>query len=291
MERLSLGAASVALPRRAAALSAALIAAAAVAWIVFAGWMGNMEGVGADLTAAAFAGSWALMMAAMMLPSMTPVVALYDRMRAGHGLGAEATAAFVAGYLATWVAAGLAAYGLVRLGDGLLGDTLAWEEAGRPLAGAVVLLAAAYQLSPLKERCLTHCRSPLGFLLSHWRPGRTGAIRVGMTHGAWCVGCCWGLMATLFAVGLMSIGWMAAVALLIAFERLVPGGAWTRFAVAGVLALVGLALLVAPDAVPDAGGGGMGDMGEMTMPQGEAPMPQGEKVMPQGQMPMPEMHE
>jgi predicted metal-binding membrane protein len=260
MERLSLGAASVAVPRRAAALAATLIGAAALAWIAFAGWMGGMDGVGADLGAAAFAGSWALMMAAMMLPSMTPVVALYDRMRLGHGLGAQASAGFVAGYLATWVMAGLAAYGLVKAGDAIAGGALAWDEAGRPLAGATVLLAAGYQVSPLKERCLAHCRSPLGFLLSHWRGGSSGAVRMGATHGAWCVGCCWGLMATLFAVGLMSIGWMAAVAGLIAFERLAPGGAQTRLAVAAALAVLGLALLVVPDAVPGTGG-----MSEMTM--------------------------
>ena len=198
-----------------------------------------MEGVGADLGAATFAGSWALMMAAMMLPSMTPVVALYDRMRLGHALGAEATAAFVAGYLATWVGAGLTAFALVKAGDALLGETLAWDEAGRWVAGAVVLVAAAYQLSPLKDRCLRHCRSPLGFLLSHWRDGRAGALKMGATHGAWCVGCCWGLMATLFAVGLMSIGWMAAVAGLIAIERLAPGGSRTRYGVAAALAVLG----------------------------------------------------
>jgi predicted metal-binding membrane protein len=258
MERLTAGA--IATPRRAGLLAAALVAAAAGAWLGFAAWMGGMQGVGADLTAAAFAGSWALMMAAMMLPSMTPVVGLYDRMRLGHHLGSEATAAFVAGYLATWVAAGLIAFVLVKAGDALLGDTLAWDEAGRPLAGVVVLLAAAYQLSSLKDRCLRHCRSPLGFLLSHWRDGRAGALRMGAIHGAWCVGCCWGLMATLFAVGLMSIGWMAAVAGLIAIERLAPGGARTRYGVAAALAVLGLALLIVPDAVPGTGGG----MTEMT---------------------------
>ena len=258
MERLTAGA--IAAPRRAAVLAAALVAAAAAAWLGFAAWMGGMEGVGADLTAATFAGSWALMMAAMMLPSMTPVVGLYDRMRLGHNYGAEATAAFVAGYLATWVAAGLTAFGLVKAGDALFGDTLAWDEAGAEVAAVVVLLAAGYQLSPLKDRCLRHCRSPLGFLLSHWRDGRAGAFKMGTRHGAWCVGCCWGLMATLFAVGLMSIGWMAAVAGLIAIERLAPGGARTRYGVAAALAILGLALLLFPDAVPGIGSEGMSQM-------------------------------
>jgi predicted metal-binding membrane protein len=167
-----------------------------------------------------------------------------------HALGAAATGAFVAAYLALWVAAGLAAYGIVQAADALAGGTLAWHDAGRPLAGAVILLGAAYQLTPLKERCLRHCRSPLGFLLSHWRDGRVGALRMGVVHGTWCFGCCWALMATLFAVGLMSLGWMAFVAVLIAVERLAPGGERTRYGVAATLAVLGLMLLVAPGAVP-----------------------------------------
>ena len=262
MERLSV---PLAAQRRAfSPLAVATIAAGAGAWVAFAIWMGNMPGVGADLGAATFAGSWALMMAAMMLPSMTPVVSLYDRMRVGHRMHRGATAAFVAGYLAMWTAIGLAAYGLVRAGDALLGGTLGWNDAGREVAAVVILLAAAYQLSPLKERCLRHCRSPLGFLLAHWRGGYDGAVRMGATHGAWCVGCCWALMATLFAVGLMSLGWMAFVAVLIAVERLVPfSEVTTRRVIAAALVIIGLALLVVPNAVPGADhpkGGGMDSM-------------------------------
>jgi predicted metal-binding membrane protein len=252
--------------RRAVSQPAALtLAASAAAWIGFAIWMGGMPGVGADLSVAAFAGSWTLMMAAMMLPSMTPVVSLYDRMRAGHALSRVATGAFVAGYLALWAGVGLAAYGVVRAGESIAGGTLGWHDAGRAVAGAVILLAAAYQVSPLKERCLRHCRTPLGFLLAHWRGGRSGALRMGAIHGSWCFGCCWALMATLFAVGLMSLGWMAFVAVLIAVERLAPGGRRTRLAVAGVLAVLGVALLAVPSAVPGTGhSGGMRDMGGMT---------------------------
>jgi predicted metal-binding membrane protein len=259
--------ASLARERRAVStLAAVTLAASAAAWVGFAVWMGGMPGVGADLAAATFLGSWALMMAAMMLPSMTPVVALYDRMRAGHDLQRVATAAFVAGYLATWTAVGLGAYGLVRAADALAGDALGWQDAGRPIAGAVILVAAAYQLSPLKERCLRHCRSPLGFLLSHWRGGYAGAAKMGAIHGAWCVGCCWALMATLFAVGLMSLGWMAFVAVLIAIERLVPWNAATvRRVIAGALAALGLALRDVPNAVPGADRPAGGGMDGMTM--------------------------
>jgi len=189
----------------------------------------------------------------MMLPSMTPVVSLYDRMRRGHRLDGTATGAFIAGYLLTWAVVGLGAYALIRAGDAIAGSALSWHHAGRPLAGATILVAAAYQLSPLKDRCLHHCRSPLGFLLGHWRGGRGGAVRMGAVHGGWCAACCWGLMATLFALGLMSIGWMAFVAVLIALERLAPvRGTRVRVAIAAALAVLGLALLVVPSAVPGA---------------------------------------
>jgi predicted metal-binding membrane protein len=115
-------------------------------------------------------------------------------------------------------------------------DVLAWDRAGRWIAGATLLVAAAYELTPLKHVCLEKCRSPLGFLLGAWRDGRAGALQMGTRHGAWCVGCCWALMASLFALGVMSLAWMALVAALIAAEKL--------------LLALGVLLLAAPDAVP-----------------------------------------
>ncbi|HXH97116.1 MAG TPA: DUF2182 domain-containing protein, partial [Gaiellaceae bacterium] len=129
-------------------------------------------------------------------------------------------------------------------------DVLGWDRAGRWVAGATLLLAAVYQLTPLKDACLGKCRSPLGFLLGSWRSGHAGALRMGARHGAWCVGCCWALMASLFALGVMSITWMAVVAGLIAVEKTLP---WRRVATWGTAALLlGLAvlLLAAPDAIP-----------------------------------------
>ena len=120
-------------------------------------------------------------------------------------------ALFVAGYLVAWTAAGVLGYaifdGLRSLDLGLL----AWEDAGRHVAGAVIVGAALYQLTTPKDACLRHCRSP-AMLLRRWRPGRLGALRMGIEHGACCVGCCWALMAALFALGVMSIAWMAFVA-------------------------------------------------------------------------------
>jgi predicted metal-binding membrane protein len=195
-----------------------------------------------------FLGVWIVMMAAMMLPSVAPTVALHARMTRRRS--PVAPLAFTAGYLVTWAGAGLLAYGAFALGRSLLGDALAWDGAGRWVAGGTLMLAAAYELTPLKDACLTKCRSPLGFLLGSWRDGVSGALAMGTRHGAWCVGCCWALMAALFALGVMSLAWMAFVATLIALEKTLP---WSRFATGGIAAVLlalGVLLVVAPDAVP-----------------------------------------
>ncbi len=195
-----------------------------------------------------FVGVWVVMMAAMMFPSVSPTVALYSRM------GGERTPlsalAFAAGYLLTWTGAAMLAFSIAFGGHRVVGDVLAWDRAGRWVAGGTLVLAAVYELTPLKDVCLGKCRSPLGLLLSSWRGGRTGAVRMGMRNGAWCVGCCWALMASLFALGVMSITWMAVVAGLIAVEKTVP---WRRVAVYGTTAILftlGVLLFTAPDAIP-----------------------------------------
>jgi predicted metal-binding membrane protein len=189
-----------------------------------------------------FLGAWVVMMAAMMFPSVAPTVALYARMTRER----SRPALFVVGYLLIWGAVGAVAYALVRIA----GDVLAWDRAGRWIAGATLLAAAAYELTPLKDACLGKCRSPLGFLLGAWRDGRAGALEMGARHGAWCVGCCWALMLSLFALGVMSIAWMAFVAGLIAAEKLLPWRRVATYGTAGILLVLGLLLLMAPDAVP-----------------------------------------
>lgn len=128
---------------------------------------------------------------------------------------------FAAGYLLTWAAAGLLAFLIALIAAHSLGDVFAWKRAGQSLAGATIVIAAVYELTPLKDVCLGKCRSPLGVLLGSWRDGWSGALRMGAKNGAWCVGCCWALMASLFALGVMSIVWMALVAALIAIEKTV----------------------------------------------------------------------
>lgn len=188
------------------------------------------------------------MMAAMMLPSVSPTVALYSRMTKQRS--PVAPLVFVSGYLLTWTAAGLLAFGISEAGRRVLSDVLSWDRAGRWVAGGVLAVAAAYELTPLKTVCLRHCRSPLGFLLASWRPGLSGALRMGAKHGAWCVGCCWALMAALFALGVMSIVWMAFVAGLIAAEKTLPWGRAVMFGTAAILLTLGVLLVAVPDAIP-----------------------------------------
>jgi predicted metal-binding membrane protein len=193
-----------------------------------------------------FLGVWVVMMAAMMLPSLAPTVALYSRM----ARDSMAALLFTGAYLVAWGAAGAALYVIARAGGAIAGDVLAWERAGRWVAGATLLAAAAYEVTPLKDVCLGKCRSPLGFLLGSWRDGRAGAVQMGVRLGAWCVGCCWALMASLLALGVMSIAWMAFVAALIAAEKTLPWRRTATYTTAGLLLALGLLVLAAPDAVP-----------------------------------------
>jgi predicted metal-binding membrane protein len=235
----------------------ALFALAVVAWAITGARMQGMDaGPGTDPgTLGFYLTSWVAMMAAMMFPSVAPLVAIYaglQRARRAKQVPAPVGAAtfLVAGYLVTWTAAGLLAFGLFEAGRALLGEQLAWDAGGRWVAAGVLLAAAAYEFTPLKNACLTRCRGPLSFILESWRDGRLGALRMGIEHGAWCVGCCWALMAALFALGVMSIAWMVVVALLIAVEKLLPWRRSATAAVAGVLLVLALAVAAAPGSVP-----------------------------------------
>ena len=231
-------------------LIALLFALAASAWWFTVDRMRGMdEGPGTDLgTLGWFLGVWLVMMAAMMFPSVSPTVALYSRMTKKRS--PLAPLVFSSGYLLTWTAAGLVAFGASELGGRLVGDALSWDRAGRWVAGGILVVAAAYELTPLKTVCLRHCRSPLGFLLGSWRNGLSGALQMGAKHGAWCVGCCWALMASLFALGVMSIAWMAFVAALIAAEKMLPWGRAVTYAAAAILLALGILLVAVPDAIP-----------------------------------------
>ena len=219
-----------------------LLALAGAAWWSTVDRMAGMDGgPGTDLgTLGWFLGIWVVMMAAMMFPSLAPTTALYARMTRRRGWSRPLL--FAAAYLLVWGAAGLVAYGLFRLGRNVLGSELAWRNGGRWFAGAVLAIAAIYELTPLKDVCLGKCRSPLGFLLGAWREGHRGALEMGSKHAAWCLGCCWALMAGLFALGVMSVAWMALIAALITVEKTIP---WRRAATWGTaVVLVALAITV-----------------------------------------------
>jgi predicted metal-binding membrane protein len=231
-------------------LVAVLLALAGIGWWWTAEQMRGMDngpwtGLG---TLGWFLGVWVVMMAAMMFPSVAPTIALYSRMtRARSQLS---PLLFAAGYLITWAGAGLLAFALGVVATRGLGDVFAWNRAGQWIAGSTVVIAAVYELTPLKDVCLGKCRSPLGFLLGSWRDGWQGALRMGAKNGAWCVGCCWALMASLFALGVMSVPWMAFVAGLIAVEKTVPWRRVATYATALVLLTLGILLFTAPHLIP-----------------------------------------
>jgi predicted metal-binding membrane protein len=244
-----------------------LVGVAAASWWWTADRMRGMDdGPGTNLGSLGwFLGVWVVMMAAMMLPSASPTVALYSQLtRRREPFG---PLVFTAGYLLVWGATGLLAYGLYRSADSLLGDHLSWGGAGRWVAAGILLAAALYQLTPLKDACLGACRSPLGFLVGHWRDGLSGALRMGARHGAVCAGCCWALMAALFALGVMSLAWMALVAALIAAEKTLPWRRVATWGTAAVLLVLAVLLVAVPDAIPGLtipGSGPMMDrMGQM----------------------------
>lgn len=221
------------------ALIAGIAALAAAAWAYLAWMPVAMPGMGMSAMEGADAARWstaqflpvflmwAIMMAAMMLPGAAPAVLVFDRLvtsRQRAGRAYAGTWWFVAGYLGTWSAFSVAA----ALAQSALHASAALSASmmlTHPFTGAAVLAAAgAYQLSPLKGRCLSHCRSPLEFLMLHWREGRGGAFLMGVQHGTWCVGCCWLLMSVLFVVGVMNLAWIGLMSLLVIAEKTLPHG-------------------------------------------------------------------
>ena len=175
------------------------------------------------LNAAAIGGMWAVMMAAMMLPSALPMIRSFAALCERRGERAP-WRSFVAAYLLVWLGFSLAATGaqwaLQAAGwvDAMIVSTSA------PLGAALLLIAGAWQFSPLKRLCLARCRTPIGFLLGEWREGVRGGFVMGLRHGGFCLGCCWALMALLFVGGAMNPAWVAALSVAVAIEKLVPGG-------------------------------------------------------------------
>ena len=231
-------------------LVAALLAVAAIAWVWTAREMRGMDaGPWTSLGGLGwFIGIWVVMMAAMMLPSISPTVALYARIT--REKSPLSPWMFAVGYLLMWAVVGLLAYLVGAVAVDRFGDLLAWDRAGRALAGATLIVAALYEVTPPKDACLAKWRSPLGALLGSWREGLSGAIRMGVRSGTRCVGGCWALTASLFALGVMSVSWMAFIAGIIAVEKTLPWRRGLTYATAAVLLTIGVLIIVAPDVVP-----------------------------------------
>jgi len=239
------------------ALIGALLALAGLAWLVVVRRMNGMDaGPGTDPGALGFYTlSWIVMMAAMMFPSIVPMVlafaSIQQRRRARGALqDSVSTGTFVAGYVLSWTVFGIAAYASFTWVRSLSIGALSWSHDGRYLAGGALVAAAIYQLTPAKNACLRRCRGPLDFVLEHWREGQLGALRMGASHGAWCVGCCWMIMVALFALGLMSITWMIVLAAAIAAEKLLPSPTATNRVIAVCIAALGIAVIASPANVP-----------------------------------------
>ncbi|HEX7074039.1 MAG TPA: DUF2182 domain-containing protein [Hyphomicrobiaceae bacterium] len=206
--------------------------------------MPSMSAMGPAAFALTFV-MWVVMMAGMMLPSAAPTILFYGalvRKNAARGTVLPAVWVFVSGYLLVWTGFSLAAVLLqTALGRAAL-LTPAMTSASNRLSGMLLVAAGVYQLTPLKDLCLSKCRNPVQFFLTHWRPGAGGALQMGITQGAYCLGCCWLLMLLLFVVGVMNLAWVALIAAFVFLEKLLPAGRLSS-------RLAGVALIVAGSAV------------------------------------------
>jgi predicted metal-binding membrane protein len=266
------------MPRERNVIVALLLVLAAAAWIVLirqsratsadpmVGMSGTAEMPGMEMPAGAgaltmgmsaplFIALWVVMMVAMMFPSAVPMTVMFARVASGKrsvGQPFVPTWVFVLGYLAVWTAFGVVADLLAVALGGLAARSEGIAMAAPRIGGAVLVLAGAYQLSPLKQACLKQCRSPFHFIATSWREGYGGALRMGAEHGAYCVGCCWMLMVILFPLGMTNVAAVAPVALLIFAEKAWLFGVQVSRAAAAALVLCGVVVIAIPSALPTA---------------------------------------
>src|SRR3954453_6639768 len=252
-----------------------LLVLATAAWAVLV-WQGRsadmdmaMDTSTMGLRAPLFLAIWVVMMVAMMFPTAAPMILTFHRVQAGkreRGDTFVSTWLFIAAYMLVWVMAGIGAY-VGALAAEAVAARMALSSANAARIGGVILIAAGiYQLTPLKDLCLSKCRTPIGFIMTSWRDGASGAVRMGLLHGAYCLGCCWLLFVLLFPLGIMNIAAMAAITLLIFAEKTLP---WSRAAAritAAAIVAYGGVVLAAPQFLPTF------TAGEMAMPAPAAPM-------------------
>ena len=245
------------LQRERNAILAILLLLAVAAWAVLI-WQPQMMddqemGPTMGMSAPLFIAIWAAMMVAIMFPTAAPMILTFARVqtnRKERGQVFIPTWLFVSSYLFLWIASGLLAYLAATVGESLAEDSMWFMDNGVRIGGAVLVAAGLYQVSPLKTKCLGKCRTPMSFILSSWRSGYGGAIRMGLEHAAYCFGCCWLLFVILFPLGMMNIAALAVISLLIFAEKSLAIGTYAAKAAAAVLIIYGAVVIAHPGALP-----------------------------------------
>ena len=243
-----------------------LLVVAIAAWVhVLVSPMGSNDMAGMEMAmspsladGATYVAAWAVMMTAMMLPSALPMIGLYaatQRSARNAALKALRVATFALMYLGLWALTGVPIYFASVALSAISGGILAY------VVAAVLVLAGIFQLTPLKQVCLRHCRSPLGFLFGHWREGWQGGLAMGRAHAIYCLGCCWALMVVLVVAGAMGLPWLLLIAAVVAAEKLLPRGEWIARATGVALMVLGIAVAVRPGLAMALRRGHPGDVG------------------------------
>src|SRR5262245_51447153 len=268
------------LSRQRSVILGLLLALAAAAWAILV-WThadSNME----DMTrgsltfgprAPLFLVIWVVMMVAMMLPTAAPMILTFHKVQAANRQPRDAfvsTWVFAAAYLLVWAFAGLAAHVGMQAAEAEIARVALAPTTAAQVGGAIIVVAGIYQLTPLKDVCLSKCREPLDFIVTEWRGGATSALELGMLHGAYCLGCCWLLFVVLFPLGIMNVGAMEAFTLVILAEKTLPWPRLAPYATAGALVLYGALVITSPQLLPtfqhDGGASGPAEM-QMKMPE------------------------
>lgn len=236
-----------------------LLALAAAAWAVLVWQSGGtntdmvMNSITMGLRAPLFLTIWVVMMVAMMFPTAAPMILTFHKVQAGKSQRGEvfvSTWVFVAAYILVWTLAGVAAYACALAAEALAVRAALSPVTAARIGGAVLIAAGFYQLTPLKDLCLSKCRTPVTFIMTSWRDGAAGALRMGLLHGAYCLGCCWLLFVILFPLGIMNIAAMAIITLVIFAEKTLPWGRLAPYAAAVALVLYGALVLTTPELLP-----------------------------------------
>jgi predicted metal-binding membrane protein len=236
-----------------------LLALAAAAWVLL-GWQGAADDMDRAMTsptmgmrASLFLTMWVVMMVAMMLPTAAPMILTFHKVQASKRQRHEAfvgTWVFVAAYMLVWTLSGAAAYAGAVAAEAVATHAALSPATAARIGGAVLVVAGLYQLTPFKNQCLSKCRTPISFIMTSWRDGVAGALRMGLLHGAYCLGCCWLLFVILFPLGIMNIAAMAVITLVIFAEKTLPWGRPVARATAAALVAYGAVVLATPQVLP-----------------------------------------